>query len=985
MLQSHKRRGLAKQAPLLASDSLLKFTQLATLTSPFSNATITPSYGSLLASAQLIAANYPLTASITEVTTLASGRKIFCLRVNDDGHKPVVIVTNGIHGDEVATGAGAIHIASLLAAGTAQEILTPALSNLALCIVVDVNPDGTATVTRNNSNNKNLNRNFPWFFASCEDTDKGTTALDQPETSGITSYLISSGILPRVVLACDLHGWTSSTTWGFLSEQIFYDNFSEQTQRASYHYIQELLRVRSWAGFTIVNATPALTEYRSRYRPYINTYLRNGGQLSATSFLIEYPMTENAGVAGTVGLDVTLGALAAALDLIAAKRYSLSASHPASSTVNTNSDFALWHATLPRPQYITYTRAAYVSNTPAKHDLVIKPYVFDEWPKAITSAGYCTASLTGTDYSIYIAAGQSPSGSVSYTAYETPTIPAKAGSAYPKVVKFNALCSDGSTVMYGYGGVDTATSYQSGLYKCTFPTGAWTLQVSAVKYESVPASGTFDTVLALQRHTMHLYGGFIYIVGGRTSAAVSASVWKVDPANGHATLFATLPAATQRHTSCISGTNLYVFGGDAGATCRNTIYKVTLGGAVVTTLAAVLPAIRNCQAIAQSATAAYLTGGSNLVTPVVAGDYASNIYKFAFSGETITTVAYSLDSYINDEGTTVSIEAPAATGQAAYVTEDDDALVIIGGNLFTGITTGVWTLDLSTLVLTRRRAQAGIHSYLRSSQAFTTVVGESYSLVLHISNPNPVNHTASVHVCPVIIIGPLSAPLRVIDTMRFVPPRGESVISIPVRIRVGEDGASMIRAYLRFWGGDQKIRITDLALLKLTNSNYSTGHSIVSAAQAATTITQAVSIDSTIAASISGIFLPTWGSKSGVDLEVITFGVINTAIVGSLDSMSLWFTATDVDTPAAEGTFKLKWDVGAGVQTYVFPVLELNHSKTATHWRKDRVHWKLTSTGVGYTLSIWFYGRLLTKTITCAQSALNNYAYVGSGVLASPL
>ncbi|BAN02142.1 M14 family zinc carboxypeptidase [Ilumatobacter coccineus] len=86
-----------------------------------------------------------------------------------------VVVICGIHGDERA--------ADVLAERFGR-VEVPA--DLHLTIIPRLNPDGWEAGTRNNANDIDLNRNFPWRFF---DPEGGVEANSEPETQAITRMI----------------------------------------------------------------------------------------------------------------------------------------------------------------------------------------------------------------------------------------------------------------------------------------------------------------------------------------------------------------------------------------------------------------------------------------------------------------------------------------------------------------------------------------------------------------------------------------------------------------------------------------------------------------------------------------------------------------------------------------------------------------------------------------------------------------------------
>ena len=86
-----------------------------------------------------------------------------------------MVVVGCIHGDEAA----GIPIARQLATGNAPV-------GVDLWVIPNLNPDGTASRTRQNAHGVDLNRNFPWRWRSIghrgDQQYSGTGALSEPET-----------------------------------------------------------------------------------------------------------------------------------------------------------------------------------------------------------------------------------------------------------------------------------------------------------------------------------------------------------------------------------------------------------------------------------------------------------------------------------------------------------------------------------------------------------------------------------------------------------------------------------------------------------------------------------------------------------------------------------------------------------------------------------------------------------------------------------
>ena len=114
---------------------------------------------------------------------------------------PLVVLVGGIHtGGEMITVALAEEMAAALHAG---ELVVP--SNVFLCVVPMLNPDGAANGSRTNARDVDLNRNWPsgdWASEAqhtlYERVSGGETPLSEPEAMSLWSYLTAAR--PAVVI-----------------------------------------------------------------------------------------------------------------------------------------------------------------------------------------------------------------------------------------------------------------------------------------------------------------------------------------------------------------------------------------------------------------------------------------------------------------------------------------------------------------------------------------------------------------------------------------------------------------------------------------------------------------------------------------------------------------------------------------------------------------------------------------------------------------
>lgn len=130
-----------------------------------------PAYETLM---QQFASDHPEICKLITITTLDSGRKILGLRISDnvttEENEPEFLYTSTIHGDETTGYILMLHLADYLLSGYGSNArLTNIVNSFDIVICPLTNPDGTYKggdntvngATRGNSNNVDLNRNYP--------------------------------------------------------------------------------------------------------------------------------------------------------------------------------------------------------------------------------------------------------------------------------------------------------------------------------------------------------------------------------------------------------------------------------------------------------------------------------------------------------------------------------------------------------------------------------------------------------------------------------------------------------------------------------------------------------------------------------------------------------------------------------------------------------------------------------------------------------
>ncbi len=169
-----------------------------------------PSYFSYLQILQGFQQKYSAICELHEMGLTVQGRKLLALKITGtnsaDNYKPAVMLTSSIHGNELAGYKLALWLIDyLLKNYNSNPQVTNLINGSEIWISPLVNPDGTffggsatvAQATRFNSNNLDLNRNFP----DPEDGPNPDKAVRQPETAAIMEFYKSKGI----VLSAALH------------------------------------------------------------------------------------------------------------------------------------------------------------------------------------------------------------------------------------------------------------------------------------------------------------------------------------------------------------------------------------------------------------------------------------------------------------------------------------------------------------------------------------------------------------------------------------------------------------------------------------------------------------------------------------------------------------------------------------------------------------------------------------------------------------
>jgi carboxypeptidase D len=154
---------------------------------------------------ELLAAetNYPDICKRHDLGLSVQGRHLWALRISDnmplEEDEPEVRYISTMHGDEIMGVEMCLNMIDYLTTNYGTDArVTNIVDEIDLWIMPLMNPDGFVAVSRNNSHNVNLNRNFPDPFTS----PNNTTAGREPETATVMNWSFGQSF----TLAANFHG-----------------------------------------------------------------------------------------------------------------------------------------------------------------------------------------------------------------------------------------------------------------------------------------------------------------------------------------------------------------------------------------------------------------------------------------------------------------------------------------------------------------------------------------------------------------------------------------------------------------------------------------------------------------------------------------------------------------------------------------------------------------------------------------------------------
>jgi murein tripeptide amidase MpaA len=151
-----------------------------------------------------IAVQYTIGQSVGE-------RDLICLKISEDATKertllkPQVKYIANIHGDEVVGRELLLALARALCEQFGHDTaITNILETVEIHFLFSMNPDGFVLKTRNNANDKDLNRGFP-DWADLGPKESGVMEGREPEVSAVMKWISSNSFL----ISLSFHdGWT---------------------------------------------------------------------------------------------------------------------------------------------------------------------------------------------------------------------------------------------------------------------------------------------------------------------------------------------------------------------------------------------------------------------------------------------------------------------------------------------------------------------------------------------------------------------------------------------------------------------------------------------------------------------------------------------------------------------------------------------------------------------------------------------------------
>lgn len=961
--------------------SPFRLTELANDVTTWVDGQALNSYVGIKANINALAAAYP-TKMLTEVIGQSfTGLDILCARLFDNGTRPIFGISQGIHGDERDT-SWAVEKFLELALTSTDPVYQYLRDHFAIYVVATMNPDGMAspaastwggTGTRNNGNNVNLNRNWPYYWETVTDVDKGASPASEPETQAVINWLTLHKP-KRIKFWVDVHGQNSRNDFAMFCEQIYHDWKTQRIQRSGFNYANGLLKRRVLnPGLTFNPAgfgSLFMNESRSRRKPYIYTWIQQYAVSECFGCIVEYPQIESTGLVNTGMMDILKGFAAGACDAIQSESGGY-AILPPYAPINNNSLFASWNSVEKRPTFFSANglRLSYFPDGERRTRPFVRSFRPDDigWPVNVAGAGYCVTQDGLSTDQFLVCAGYNLLNELPTLSGENLDTGAKTtNEQLPVSVRDGAMCwHDGH--VYFSGGFDlSANTYSSAIYRASSipdaqgDIGGWTL------YANMPTG--------LQRHQLCSWGGYLVISGGRDSVGYKTGVLLFNVATKAFTTLANLTVARGWHTAAVYSDTLFVFGGWTGGSTLTSVEKINLNTGAVSAGTNLINS-RAEQAIAVNDNLAYLIAGRTGSTTI-----QNDVWAYDMAADTVTNLPYTTqqsDEPGHEDGP--NLPDPFVRSAAAFYHPVDGYIGIVGGVDSSGlIGARVWEFHPENAEMYIRQTDALTWGYLRTTTTHTGVAGDQFSLNVALRNADDPNEVRfrNPYVRLTAIIGPLSSPQRKIRSGYFVPPQDSfRTYTIPFELQPGE---TEFRIYLRHYGGGTSVDIGAMQVVKALTTGFIVPQEGGGGGSLSMTFRTPLNAADTLSGgkwnlsrSASGTFSCIFGSQQNKQQKIFSVDLAANSYVKLIE---VWYEAAedfsggipinpaypDLVAFPSTGKLYLKYQLGTGaVQTEdIFPVgnFDLNHARLSREWRLDVVDWSINSLSGDSWMEFSFYG-----------------------------
>ncbi len=496
--------------------------------------------------------------------TSVQGRDLRILKTTNVG-KPILLITCGIHGDETSSLRGWFNAVEWLLSSTSDFALS-FRTNWNLYFVPIVNPDGLNANSRRNANNINLNRNFAYFWDVATDTDKGSAALSEPETSSLVTALTPD--YANITTVIDIHDWSSQTVNGFLTEQIYHSINTMRLQRSFLGFMNSQLKT---VDYSIIGNLEWI-ESRSKRKPYLYNHFRQYGADDCYGGILEFPEVESVSARCNLAQDAFIAIISTCTNYTLDNQSgTVVESDTPPLALNSNPNVITWHSTDPRPSYYSKSGLVLSQYTDPDIDVTntgvksVKPDEFNLL-KDVSRVPYFSKLKSSGFKEMWFFGGRTTSGTAED---DMRYVDGEAGTQtwvgnLPAARYDSAAATDGTTAFIA-GGYNTG--YYDDVISATLSTTSMTFSTFVSKL--IITGG-------LQRCSAQVWGNKLLVIGGRNSGSYLKEVVAIDLTTKEQYTICKMPNNRGWLTSMMDTNTLYTFGGWNGSSYRKEVYKTAL-------------------------------------------------------------------------------------------------------------------------------------------------------------------------------------------------------------------------------------------------------------------------------------------------------------------------------------------------------------------------------------------------------------------------